>query len=446
MPFKKNRYFTGKLLTADDFEQEQRYFDDKRRLINRWVIGAGIAAGLEVIRVDDYNISVEMGLALDETGREILVETPVIRKLSGIDGFADATDREGAESLYLCIEYDQTPVEPVHNITNIEMHTKEEETFNKYKEGYRLFVTDEEPGSLSDFRFDADEDLAVDDAVRESAEQIQRKKYRQGIWLAKIELVKAGEFYMIEQVVPLPESPYIYSLPVARTLIRELKAEFHHLRGQLKSPDHRREEKTAAPADADKDDEWQFAQGTVRIPVPAGSQAGYCLFSQEIPHGLGLGDVEVILHIRQDGYGYSGAEAIFPDEDKAAEAAARIDFQRGTFIVGIRLLAETKNEEIQVGWTAIRKRSRNEIRPLEPRIYIEPALVNAKTRESLQLNAVCVNMDPADLQWSVAEAPGGTVDDEGRYQAPNVPGVYEVYCEKKGQRQTRATVFIVVRE
>ena len=42
-PLERNRYFYGKMLTARDFETEQRYFNNKRRLLNRTLYGAGWA-------------------------------------------------------------------------------------------------------------------------------------------------------------------------------------------------------------------------------------------------------------------------------------------------------------------------------------------------------------------------------------------------------------------
>ena len=44
-PFERNRYYYGKLLTEQDFIQDQQYYNDKRRLPNRFLHGAGIAAG-----------------------------------------------------------------------------------------------------------------------------------------------------------------------------------------------------------------------------------------------------------------------------------------------------------------------------------------------------------------------------------------------------------------
>lgn len=444
IPFKKNRYFYGKLLTADDFDQEQQYFDDKRRLINRWVLGVGIVAGLEVIRVDDYSISIERGMALDYTGREIVADMPVIRKLSMIDGYEEATMAEGEESMYLCIEYAQTPVEPVHNITNRSIHTKEEETFNKYREGYRLYVTDDEPP-------EPDEGMAGADKLKsiyERAEQIHQGTYHRGIYLARIELVKAGDFYMIERIVPLPRGQFVCNLPLAVGMIRELQGEIKKLADDLakRKADGDFQEREDAPDDRDKSD-WQFQQGSVRIPVPARSRQGHLFFSDEIAHGLGLGDVEVVLHVVQGAFSYSGAADIFQEEEKIAEAAAKVNRNMGTFTIGIRLLAAMEEAgEVNVGWTAIRRRSRNEIREEEARIYISPGIVNLKTREEVCLEAVCVNMEPDQLLWNVETPEGGSIDGDGTYHAPNRPGVYEVSCRRQGQEQVRASVFIVVRE
>ena len=52
-PLERNRYFYGKMLTARDFETEQRYFNNKRRLLNRTLYGAGVVCGLGVYRNDD---------------------------------------------------------------------------------------------------------------------------------------------------------------------------------------------------------------------------------------------------------------------------------------------------------------------------------------------------------------------------------------------------------
>ena len=150
-PFERNKYFYGKLLTVDDFEIEQRYMNDKRRVLNRFLYGTGVVCGLNVVPIDDMTISVEPGLALDFSGREIVVDVPAVKKLSMIDGFDSFIKGDNEKKyLYLCMDYKETEREPVHNVTG-----ESSVEYNRYQEGYELSVTDREPGQavLSDAVF-----------------------------------------------------------------------------------------------------------------------------------------------------------------------------------------------------------------------------------------------------------------------------------------------------
>lgn len=145
-PFERNRYFYGKLLTVRDFESEQKYFNDKRRMLNRLLHGSGVVTGLQVIAVDDKSVSVEMGAAIDALGREVIVPSPVTLKLSMVEGF---TNNEYAKNVYLCIAYDEKGKEPVHSVGNQSVRTDEVSEYNRVLEGYRLFVKEEAPDPTS---------------------------------------------------------------------------------------------------------------------------------------------------------------------------------------------------------------------------------------------------------------------------------------------------------
>ncbi|PYI55177.1 hypothetical protein [Paenibacillus flagellatus] len=145
-PFERNRYFYGKLLTVRDFESEQKYFNDKRRMMNRLLFGSGVVTGLQVIAVDDKSVSVEMGVAIDALGREIVVPAPVTLKLSMMDGF---TNNEYAKNVYLCIAYDEKGKEPVHSIANSTVRSDEVSEYNRVLESYRLFIREEAPDPSS---------------------------------------------------------------------------------------------------------------------------------------------------------------------------------------------------------------------------------------------------------------------------------------------------------
>jgi hypothetical protein len=71
--FERPRYFTGKLITAEDFELEQRYHIEKRCLLNRMLQGAGVVSGLTVVGGEQGTVTVAPGFAIDPLGREILV-------------------------------------------------------------------------------------------------------------------------------------------------------------------------------------------------------------------------------------------------------------------------------------------------------------------------------------------------------------------------------------
>lgn len=73
-PGVRNRYYRHKAMKAEDFRQEQHYLIERRRLINRTVIGWGVVRGLTA----DWNnetkrITVSQGFGLDRAGREIVV-------------------------------------------------------------------------------------------------------------------------------------------------------------------------------------------------------------------------------------------------------------------------------------------------------------------------------------------------------------------------------------
>jgi len=142
IPFERNRYFYGKLLTVRDFMSEQTYYTDKRRLTNRLLFGSGVIAGLQVVAVDDKSISVETGAALDQMGREIIVPSPLTVKLSNLDGF---TNNDYAKSVYLCLAYDEKGKEPVHTVAGSLGESEEVSEHNRILESYRLFIREQPP-------------------------------------------------------------------------------------------------------------------------------------------------------------------------------------------------------------------------------------------------------------------------------------------------------------
>ena len=145
-PFERNKYFYGKLLSVDDFELEQRYTNNKRRMTNRYLFGMGVVAGLYVVRVDEKTLSIEKGFAMDYSGREIVVENPVIKKLSMLEGYQASIEEGEKDYAYLCLEYDEKETGAVNNLAG-NGTLGEEQVYNRISESYRLYLTEAEPDS-----------------------------------------------------------------------------------------------------------------------------------------------------------------------------------------------------------------------------------------------------------------------------------------------------------
>ena len=97
--FERPHYFAGKLLTADDLQQEQDYVRGKSRLHNRFLHGWGIVAGLSVSVDQGTTVAVLPGLALDCAGNELVLSEPERIPLSGLVG-----------RHYVTIQYVEVPV------------------------------------------------------------------------------------------------------------------------------------------------------------------------------------------------------------------------------------------------------------------------------------------------------------------------------------------------
>ena len=138
VPFERNRYYAGKMLTSADFAAEQGYVNDKRRFLNTLVFGSGIVCGCNVYSLDDLSIFIESGLAIDNLGREIVIDASVVKKLSAIHGF----DSIRSNQVTLCLKYKEEQVHPVYSVNR--QGSSSEYEYNRIQEGYDLFLMDSE--------------------------------------------------------------------------------------------------------------------------------------------------------------------------------------------------------------------------------------------------------------------------------------------------------------
>lgn len=88
-PFVKNHYYSGKLLHASDFVDEQRYHDGKLEFVNRHFHGYGIIRGLEAGTDREGRLVLTAGSALDEQGRIIVFPGDMTLGVRDIEGLGD---------------------------------------------------------------------------------------------------------------------------------------------------------------------------------------------------------------------------------------------------------------------------------------------------------------------------------------------------------------------
>ena len=137
-PFERNRYYPGKMLTSADFQAEQNYHINKARFMNGLMYGSGIICGLGVFSLDDQSVLIESGAAIDGHGREIIVDSSTVKKLSAIEGF----DRLTGDVVRLCVRFKE---QEIHNVYSVNRKEDEKEyEFNRISEGYELFLTERE--------------------------------------------------------------------------------------------------------------------------------------------------------------------------------------------------------------------------------------------------------------------------------------------------------------
>ena len=92
----RNRFFRGKRMRAAEFQVEQAYGIDRRRIINRTVLGHGVVTGFEM---KTGSSEVGPGFALDADGREIVLAHKA--RLGPDNLFLVAGDASGCRTLPL---------------------------------------------------------------------------------------------------------------------------------------------------------------------------------------------------------------------------------------------------------------------------------------------------------------------------------------------------------
>ncbi len=203
--------------------------------------------------------------------------------------------------------------------------------------------------------------------------------------------------------------------------------------------------------------DYTVAHGAVDIPLPGGIRVNSRVFSDEIAHGLGAGAVEVRLSVEfvdkeQDETALlCGNSEVFRAKGSRvsppwAEAAAVVYPERGTMRIGVWLHDTVESNLIRIHYFA-QKPERDTDRILAQRgvsLRVTPEFSRLECRGTLQFQAEVAGSEDKGVQWAVKEENGGVIDRNGLYQAPELPGTYEITAAASADGSVTASAFVIV--
>ena len=203
--------------------------------------------------------------------------------------------------------------------------------------------------------------------------------------------------------------------------------------------------------------DYAVAHGTVDLTMPGGIRVNSRVFSEEIAHGLGAGAVDVRLSVefvdseKEEIALLCGNSEVFKSKNIKlsppwVEAAAVVYPERGTMRIGLWLHDTVDGNLVRVHYFA-QKPERDTSRILSQRrvsLKVTPEFSRLSCRGKLQFQAEVVGSEDKSVTWSVKEENSGVIDRNGLYQAPELPGTYEITAVAGADESVSASAFVIV--
>jgi hypothetical protein len=287
--------------------------------------------------------------------------------------------------------------------------------------------------------------LTLDDTLGATADDC--------ICLAKMHLIKTQETFVVDTLFPDPFRLRLPSLALLKLLMDEIKP----LTSSKVEFKGKRQPDTGIELPPARRDEVMSGTYTFRFNEKVSVKQK--VFSEEINHQLGTGDVFIDIAIDSDSgsgdmaFGHqnqmiqgdydlfekTGFETVLP-----ATKIGTISYKnKGKFIVGIQFLEAYTRNELVIRWKATKVTKHYE--PLGKQVnalVIEPAMAKVGLREKINF-AVLLEDEPIACKWHVKGDQGGEIDDHGIYISPSVEGVYEIIAEVKDYNEQLSAYVIV---
>ena len=198
-----------------------------------------------------------------------------------------------------------------------------------------------------------------------------------------------------------------------------------------------------------------MSHGVADMELPGGLRVNSRFYSEEIPHGLGTGAVDVRLSVEfldgEDTALLVGNSEVFKSKSidvtpPWVETAALVYPERGTMRIGVWLHDTVGGNRLRVHYFA-QKPERDTSRLLNQQpvsVSITPEVARLGRGEQLRLKAVVEGSEDKNVNWSVTETGGGDVDANGIYQAPEIQGTYEIVATAGADPSAKASAYVIV--
>jgi hypothetical protein len=202
--------------------------------------------------------------------------------------------------------------------------------------------------------------------------------------------------------------------------------------------------------------DYSTSHGIIEISVPSGIKVNARLVSEEVPHGLGVGNIDIRFCVEykdknNEAVHIHGNSEVFKAKTTGlsappVELAAVVYPIRGTMRVGVWLHDDIDENVLLIHYFA-QKPERDCNKIIEDRkisIKINPEIARAERRGQTRLKAIVTGSEDKTVKWSVKDKDGGVIDDNGTYQAPEIAGTYEVLAHATADEKVLASAFVIV--
>ena len=202
--------------------------------------------------------------------------------------------------------------------------------------------------------------------------------------------------------------------------------------------------------------DYSVCHGVVDLEMPGGIKVNSRFYSDEIPHGLGAGTVDVRLSIEfmtpNNGKAVLfGNKEVFKSKNSGinppwAETAVVVFPEKGTMKIGVWLHDTVDGNRIRVHYFA-QKPERDTDRIYDrskPVVRILPEVTRLSAGDKLHFRAIVEGCDDKNVTFKVEEEGGGVIDANGVYQAPEQTGTYEIIAASTADPDVTASAYVIV--